>query len=96
MAVLGCGIDGAYPAGSRSLLQRIERTGAIVSEYPPGVPPEPQRFPARNRIIAGLCSALVVVQGRERSGSLISARHALEHGRDVYAVPGAPCCSSWR
>lgn len=89
VAVLGCGIDQAYPPASRSLLRRIEAAGAIVSEYPPGVPPEPQRFPARNRIIAGLCSALVVVEGRERSGSLISARHALEHGRDVYAVPGA-------
>ncbi|HEX9123357.1 MAG TPA: DNA-processing protein DprA [Actinomycetota bacterium] len=89
VAVLGCGIDLAYPPGSRGLLRRIEQEGTIVSEYPPGVPAEPQRFPARNRIIAGLCAALVVVEGRERSGSLISARHALEHGRDVYAVPGA-------
>lgn len=89
VAVLGCGIDRVYPAASRSLLGRIAASGAIVSEYPPGVPARPQRFPARNRIIAGLCSALVVVEGRERSGSLISARHALEHGRDVFAVPGA-------
>ncbi|MFB3739309.1 MAG: DNA-processing protein DprA [Candidatus Velamenicoccus archaeovorus] len=89
VAVLGCGIDLAYPRASRRLLERIRGQGCIVSEYPPGIPPDGHRFPARNRIIAGLCSALVVVEGRERSGSLISARHALELGRDVYAVPGA-------
>jgi DNA processing protein len=89
VAVLGCGIDLAYPRASRRLLGRIQEQGSILSEYPPGVPPEAHRFPARNRIIAALCAALVVVEGRERSGSLISARHALEHGRDVYAVPGA-------
>lgn len=88
LAVLGCGID-ARSGGSRDLLGRIAETGTIVSEYPPGVPPEPFRFPARNRIVAGLASALVVVEGAERSGSLISARHALAIGREVFAVPGA-------
>ncbi len=89
VAVLGCGIDRSYPPGSRSLIASIERSGALVSEYAPGVPAEPFRFPARNRIIAALGRALVVVEGAAGSGSLISADHALEIGRDVYAVPGA-------
>ncbi|MBI2238034.1 MAG: DNA-protecting protein DprA, partial [Actinobacteria bacterium] len=89
IAVLGCGIDIAYPSGSRSLIACIARAGAVVSEYPPGVPAEPFRFPARNRIVAALGSALVVVEGAAGSGSLISADHALDIGRTVYAVPGA-------
>lgn len=89
IAVLGCGIDRVYPPGSRSLIARIAGAGAVVSEYAPGVPAEPFRFPARNRIIAALSRALVVVEGAARSGSLISADHALEIGRDVFAVPGA-------
>jgi DNA processing protein len=90
IAVLGCGIEGAYPAGSRGLLGRIVERGALASEYPPGVPPAQFRFPARNRIVAGLCRATVVVEGAEGSGSRITGLHALEFGRDVYAVPGAP------
>jgi DNA processing protein len=90
VAVLGCGIDVAYPKSNASLLNRIlDRGGSVVSEYPPGVPAEPFRFPARNRIIAGLSRAVVLVQGGERSGSLITAEHALDLGRSVYAVPGA-------
>ena len=89
VAVLGCGIDQVYPPGSRGLIAQIAERGTVVSEFPPGVPPEPFRFPARNRILATLGDALVVVEGAERSGSLISARHALEHGREVFAVPGA-------
>ena len=89
IAVLGCGIDRAYPASNRGLLERIEAHGALVSEYPPGVPAEPFRFPARNRIVAALGDALVVVEGAAGSGSLISVRHALDLGRDVYAVPGS-------
>jgi DNA processing protein len=89
LAVLGCGIDQAYPPQSRSLLRRIAVEGTIVSEYPPGVPAEPFRFPARNRIVAALGRALVVVEGGEGSGSLISAEHALDLGREVFAVPGA-------
>jgi len=89
VAVLGCGIDVAYPAGSRELLRRILHGGSVVSEYPPGVPARPFRFPARNRIVAGLCRATVVIEGAAGSGSLITGEHALEFGREVYAVPGA-------
>lgn len=88
-AVLGCGIDQAYPRWSERLIERIAETGTLVSEYPPGVPPEPYHFPARNRIVAAMCTALVVVEGAEGSGSLISAEHALDLGREVFAVPGA-------
>lgn len=88
-AVLGCGIDVAYPPGSRALIARIADAGTVVSEYPPGVSAEPFRFPARNRIVVGLAASLVVVEGAAGSGSLISADHALELGRQVFAVPGA-------
>jgi DNA processing protein len=88
VAVLGCGIDRDYPRSHAELAGRIRQCGAVVSEYPPGVEPAPWRFPARNRIIAGLCLATVVVEARERSGALITADFALELGRDVFAVPG--------
>lgn len=88
VAVLGCGVDRDYPASHRQLAARICETGLIVSEYAPGVEPAPWRFPARNRIIAGLAQAVVVVEARERSGALISADFALEQGREVFAVPG--------
>ncbi len=88
VAVLGCGIDRDYPAAHAELARRIGADGLVVSEYEPGVEPAPWRFPARNRIIAGLCSATVVVEARERSGALITADFALEEGRDVLAVPG--------
>jgi DNA processing protein len=88
VAVLGCGIDRDYPRSHTELARRIRERGAVLSEYPPGVEPAPWRFPARNRIIAGLCAATVVVEARERSGSLITADFALELGRDVFAVPG--------
>jgi len=88
VAVLGCGIDRDYPRSHADLARRIRETGAVVSEYPPGVEPAPWRFPARNRIIAGLSPATVVVEARERSGALITADFALELGRDVFAVPG--------
>lgn len=89
IGVLGCGIDHVYPAAHEALFRSIVALGgAIVSEYEPGVPPAPWRFPARNRIIAGLAQATVVVEARERSGSLITADMALEAGRDLYAVPG--------
>ena len=89
VAVLGCGIDTAYPPRNRKLLDRIAANGAVISEYPPGVPPEAFHFPARNRIVAALGEAVVVVEGRGGSGSLITADHALDLGRQVYAVPGA-------
>ena len=88
VAVLGCGIDRDYPAAHRELARRIVEQGLIVSEYEPGVEPAPWRFPARNRIIAGLCAATVVVEARERSGALITADFALEDGREVMVVPG--------
>ena len=88
VAVLGCGIDRDYPATHAELARRISSTGLVVSEYEPGVEPAPWRFPARNRIIAGLCRATLVVEARERSGALITADFALDEGREVLAVPG--------
>jgi DNA processing protein len=88
VAVLGCGVDRDYPAAHAELARRIRERGLVVSEYEPGVEPAPWRFPARNRIIAGMSEAVVVVEARERSGALITADFALEEGRDVCAVPG--------
>jgi DNA processing protein len=88
IAVLGCGIDRDYPAAHAELARRIASTGLIVAEYAPGVEPAPWRFPARNRIVAGLAAATVIVEARERSGALITADLALEEGREVFAVPG--------
>jgi DNA processing protein len=88
VAVLGCGVDRDYPAAHADLARRICEHGLVVSEYAPGVEPAPWRFPARNRIIAGLAAVTVVVEARERSGALITADLALEEGREVFAVPG--------
>jgi DNA processing protein len=88
VAVLGCGIDRDYPRTHALLAARIARCGLILSEYAPGVEPAPWRFPARNRIVAGLADATVIVEARERSGALITADLALDEGRDVLAVPG--------
>lgn len=88
VAVLGCGIDRDYPAAHATLARSIAERSLLVSEYEPGVEPAPWRFPARNRIIAGLCIATIVVEARERSGALITADFALEEGREVFAVPG--------
>ena len=88
VGVLGCGIDRDYPAAHAELAARIGERGLVVSEYAPGVEPAPWRFPARNRVIAGLSQATVVVEARERSGALITADLALEEGREVFAVPG--------
>jgi DNA processing protein len=88
IAVLGCGIDRDYPAAHAELARRVAHKGLVVSEYAPGVEPAPWRFPARNRIIAGLCAATVAVEARERSGALITTDFALEEGREVFAVPG--------
>jgi DNA processing protein len=89
VAVLGCGVDVTYPRTNRRLYARIRERGLLVSEYPPGTPPAPWRFPARNRLIAALADASVVVEARAGSGALITADHALDLGRDVLAVPGA-------
>lgn len=87
-AVLGNGLDICYPARNGDIYQEIIRRGCLFSELPPGTPPLRQNFPTRNRLISGLSSALVVVEARERSGSLITADFALEQGKDIYAIPG--------
>jgi DNA processing protein len=89
VAVLGSGIDVIYPAEHRDLAVSICKDGALVSELGPGAPPLPEHFPLRNRLISGISLAVVVVEAAENSGSLITARYALEHGRDVCAVPGS-------
>ncbi len=88
LAVLGSGADVIYPAEHRELAREIETDGAIASELAPGTPPQKQFFPLRNRIISGLARAVLIVEAGEKSGSLITARCALEQGRDVLAVPG--------
>ena len=88
VAVLGCGVDRDYPAAHAHLARGICAAGLVVSEYAPGVEPAPWRFPARNRIIAGLALATIIVEARDRSGALITADFALEEGREVFVVPG--------
>src|SRR5262249_21888235 len=88
LAVLGCGADVPYPAEHKGLMADIANTGAVVSELVPGTPPRSYFFPRRNRIISGLSRAVVVIEAGEKSGSLITARCALDQGRDVLAVPG--------
>lgn len=88
VSVLGNGIDVVYPQGAESLYEDVTASGALVSEYPPGTEPKGAHFPVRNRLIAGLSLGVVVAEGTETSGSLITARWALEQGRDVFAIPG--------
>jgi len=88
IAVLGTGIDKVYPAENAELSDRIAASGLLVTEFPPGASPEEWHFPRRNRIISGLSKAVVIVEAKEKSGSLITARLAADQGRDVMAVPG--------
>ncbi len=88
VGVLGCGADIAYPPEFRSLMETVRCRGAVVAEQPMGTPPRPQQFPPRNRIISGLCDAVVVVEGDVDSGAMITARFAQSQGRAVFAVPG--------
>ena len=89
VGVLACGPDRIYPPEHRGLAEEILERGAVISEMPLGMPPRRSHFPLRNRIISGLCLAVIVVEARKRSGSLITVRHALNQGREVFVVPGS-------
>jgi len=88
MAVLGCGVDICYPAENKQLREEIIKHGCVISEYAPGVRPSPAFFPARNRIISGLCRGIIVTEAGLKSGTLITVDQAQEQGREVLAVPG--------
>lgn len=88
IAVLGSGLDRVYPREHTELARRIARSGCLLSELPPDAEPEPHNFPVRNRIISGLCQAVIVVEAFERAGALITSRSAIDQNRDVYIVPG--------
>ena len=88
VAVYGCGIDQVYPSENRKLSESIMSKGLVISEYPMGAPAYPQNFPVRNRIISGMSLGVLVVEGAQYSGSAITARLAMEQGREVFAVPG--------
>lgn len=88
LGVLGCGVDICYPTENRRLYEELIARGGICSEYPPGIEPRAVLFPPRNRIISGLCDGVLVVEAKERSGTLITVDMALEQGREVYALPG--------
>lgn len=96
VAVLGFGADIVYPAKNRSLFERVEKQGCLLTEYVPGTPPYSWNFPKRNRIISGLSAGILVVEAPEKSGALNTAHHAMEQGRDIFVVPGninTPSCA---
>lgn len=88
IAVLGTGIDIVYPSANRDIAEQLAQDGLVLSEFAPGTPPDSHNFPVRNRIVSGLCLGVVVIQAALKSGSMVTARLALEQGRDVFAVPG--------
>lgn len=88
VGVLGCGVDVVYPYSNRKLFEIVTENGCLISEYPPGSEAKPWHFPARNRIISGVSNGVLVVEAPQKSGALITARYALEQGRDVFVVPG--------
>ena len=88
VAVFGCGVDELYPAENRKLAKEIGERGLIISEFPLGMPPYPQNFPIRNRIVSGMCTGVMVIEGGQYSGSAITAKLAAEHNREIFAVPG--------
>lgn len=95
VGVLGCGVDVVYPYSNRKLFETVVQKGCLISEYPPGSEAKPWHFPARNRIISGVSNGVLVVEAPQKSGALITARYALEQGRDVFVVPGninTPTC----
>ena len=87
-AVLGCGVDICYPRENIELYEQIRQSGGLISEFPPGTPPRPWRFPVRNRLIAAMSHGILIVEARRKSGSLITAERGLEMGREIFAVPG--------
>jgi DNA processing protein len=88
IAVLGCGVDLLYPASNRKLYSDLQKKGLIVSEFPMGAPAFPQNFPIRNRIVSGISIGVLIVEGAQHSGSAITARLAIDQGKEVFAVPG--------
>lgn len=88
LAILGCGVDRIYPSENHALAHEIVKNGAMISDYAPGTPPDGSNFPPRNRIISGLSIATIIIEAGEKSGALITARYAVEQGKDVFAVPG--------
>ncbi len=88
IAVFGCGVDVLYPADNRKLYQEIAQKGLLLSEFPMGAPAYPQNFPIRNRIVSGLSLGVLIIEGAQHSGSAITAKLAMDQGREVFAVPG--------
>ena len=88
VAVLGCGIDIAFRGDKKKFFEQVIERGVVLSEFPPQLPPSPTTFPPRNRIIAGLCKGIIVVEADFKSGALITSTYAGEYGRDVFAIPG--------